>query len=180
MARYGYPILAAATVACDEVRKYLEGENGSKVRYKGERLISTAIPDGPTDWTAPDDCQLTRLLALKQIDHVLFCVFRQLDVNACRPFRPPIYLSGHRGLTTKSRIFARADLEVVPAYFPPPPGTASANVVSEDGSDDMEGQEDTGAAAGEANEGQGQEAEGGEPVDGESEAEAKMEESGVP
>jgi O-acetyl-ADP-ribose deacetylase (regulator of RNase III) len=28
---YGYPLIPAAEVACEEVRKYLEGENGSKV-----------------------------------------------------------------------------------------------------------------------------------------------------
>ncbi|BGO97793.1 macro domain containing protein [Rhodotorula toruloides] len=57
---YGYPLDAAAQVACDEVRKFLEGEDGDK------------------------------------IDHVIFCVFRQIDVNSY--------------------------LDNVPAYFPPPPG----------------------------------------------------------
>ncbi|GAA5977981.1 hypothetical protein JCM10908_004185 [Rhodotorula pacifica] len=62
---YGYPITAAAEVACDEVRNYLEGENGSK------------------------------------INKVIFCVFRQVDLNSY--------------------------IEVIPAYFPPPLGTALAS-----------------------------------------------------
>ncbi|TNY22472.1 MACRO domain-containing protein 1 [Rhodotorula diobovata] len=56
---YGYPITAAAEVACDEVRKFLEGTDGDKV------------------------------------DKVIFCVFRQVDVNSY--------------------------LDALPAYFPPAP-----------------------------------------------------------
>ncbi|GAA6051205.1 hypothetical protein JCM3770_002589 [Rhodotorula araucariae] len=56
---YGYPLDAAAQVACDEVRKFLEGKDGDK------------------------------------IDKVIFCVFRQIDVNSY--------------------------LDNIPLYFPPPP-----------------------------------------------------------
>ncbi|GAA5874286.1 hypothetical protein JCM3774_000931 [Rhodotorula dairenensis] len=64
---YGYPITSAAEVACEEVRTYLEGKNGSK------------------------------------IDKIIFCVFRQVDLNTY--------------------------LEVIPSFFPPPLGTALADDV---------------------------------------------------
>ncbi|KAG0665888.1 hypothetical protein C6P46_005982 [Rhodotorula mucilaginosa] len=79
---YGYPLIPAAEVACEEVRKYLEGENGSK------------------------------------IDKVIFCVFRQMDLNSY--------------------------LEVIPAFFPPAPGTALPDDV--ESAEDAEKAEQGGAA----------------------------------
>ncbi|GAA5957969.1 hypothetical protein JCM21900_005572 [Sporobolomyces salmonicolor] len=71
---YGYPLDDAASVACDEVRKFLEGPDGGK------------------------------------IDHVIFCNFRQIDVNAY--------------------------LDNVPAYFPPPPTVKREDAAGEKTSDD--------------------------------------------
>ncbi|GAA6059429.1 hypothetical protein JCM10212_003661 [Sporobolomyces blumeae] len=82
---YGYPLDDAASIACDEVRKFLDGPDGDK------------------------------------IDHVVFCNFRQVDVNAY--------------------------LDNLPSYFPPPRPTpmetdsASTSHARED-SDRDEGREE--------------------------------------
>ncbi|GAA5863867.1 hypothetical protein JCM1840_005796 [Sporobolomyces johnsonii] len=73
---YGYPLDDATAVACDEVRKFLEGPDGGK------------------------------------IDHVIFCNFRQIDVNAY--------------------------LDNVPAYFPPPPAVKQEDAARTNTSDDAE------------------------------------------
>ena len=47
--RYGYPIDDAAAVACDEVRKFLESEDGGKVsllvlRYACRSSVANVVP----------------------------------------------------------------------------------------------------------------------------------------
>ncbi|CEQ39902.1 SPOSA6832_01454 [Sporobolomyces salmonicolor] len=100
---YGYPLDDAASVACDEVRKFLEGPDGGK------------------------------------IDHVIFCNFRQIDVNACtsgsRFFQasPSTRWSFRLEWHSLSRL---PDLDNVPAYFPPPPTVKREDAAGEKTSDD--------------------------------------------
>ncbi|BGP46140.1 hypothetical protein JCM10450v2_001980 [Rhodotorula kratochvilovae] len=94
---YGYPLDAAAQVACDEIHKFFEGNGGDK------------------------------------IDKVIFCVFRQIDVNSY--------------------------LDNIPIYFPPSPekdskaaadGADGANAgVEEKEAEDTPAQEDAAPVAAE-------------------------------